>query len=68
MQINTTPDIEASGEQLANVLIQSGRYAAIDILLSALTSLGVVVFYYDDTDARRRDPSLVQDTPYPEQK
>ena len=41
------------------------RSVIIQMLVDVLTELGVVVFYYDDTEARRRNSEQPQDTPVP---
>ena len=41
------------------------RSVIIQMLVDILTELGVVVFYYDDMEARRRDGGQPLDTPVP---
>lgn len=41
------------------------RSVIIQMLVDMLTELGVVVFYYDDIEARRRGDGQPLDTPVP---
>ena len=53
---------------VAIVLSWLERDDAVEVLVEALTQLGVVVVYTDDTVKRRANPELQPDTPLPSKK
>lgn len=66
-------DVPMSREHLGQavrdgVLNLFQRDEAIEVLVEALTQLGVVVVYTDDTVKRRANPELQPDTPLPGKK
>ena len=72
-QEQTVVDAPMSKEQLGQairdgVLNLFRRDIAIEVLVEALTQLGVVVVYTDDTVKRRENPELQPDTPLPSKK